>query len=115
MNTGSSKQQVGKGGCRWILAAALGAAAAIPLSVTTAWAAPVTLNIVDVAGNLALTQDAIDNYVKKNPDKISKVTHTKAPSPNCPATEGHAGRGSKRHRLVLTGTDFSPPASNRAC
>ena len=31
-------------------------------------AAPVTINIVDVAGNLALTQDAIDAYQKKHPD-----------------------------------------------
>ena len=29
---------------------------------------PVTINIVDVAGDLALTQDAIDAYVKKHPE-----------------------------------------------
>ena len=107
MNTGSSKQRVGKGGCRWILAAALGAAAAIPLSITPAWAAPVTLNIVDVAGNLALTQDAIDNYVKKNPDKISKVTYTKAPSPELPGKlKAMQGAGRSDIDMVLTGTDF---------
>ena len=107
MSTGSSRQQVGKGGCRWILAAALGAAAAIPLSVSPAWAAPVTLNIVDVAGNLALTQDAIDNYVKKNPDKISKVTYTKAPSPELPGKlKAMQGAGRSDIDLVLTGTDF---------
>ena len=31
-------------------------------------AAPVTINIVDVAGNLALTQDAIEAYAEKHPD-----------------------------------------------
>ena len=107
MSTGSSRQQVGKGGRRWNLAAVLGAAAAIPLSATLAWAAPVTLNIVDVAGNLALTQDAIDNYVKKNPDKISKVTYTKAPAPELPGKlKAMQGAGRSDIDLVLTGTDF---------
>jgi putative spermidine/putrescine transport system substrate-binding protein len=102
-----SKQQVGKGGRRWILAAVLGAAATVPLSATPAWAAPVTLNIVDVAGNLALTQDAIDNYVKKNPDKISKVTYTKAPAPELPGKlKAMQGAGRSDIDLVMTGTDF---------
>jgi putative spermidine/putrescine transport system substrate-binding protein len=56
--------------------------------------APVTINIVDVAGNLALTQDAIDAYQKKHPDVISKISFTKAPAPELPGKlEGDAGRG----------------------
>jgi putative spermidine/putrescine transport system substrate-binding protein len=110
MSTGSSKQQVNVGGRHWILTAmvaALGAVASIPASVTPALAAPVTLNIVDVAGNLALTQDAIDAYVKKNPDKISKVTYTKAPAPELPGKlKAMQGAGRSDIDMVLTGTDF---------
>jgi putative spermidine/putrescine transport system substrate-binding protein len=110
MNTSSGLQQAGKGGRRWILAAvaaALGAVALVPAGVTPAAAAPVTLNIVDVAGNLALTQDAIDAYVKKNPDKISKVTYTKAPAPELPGKlKAMQGAGRSDIDLVLTGTDF---------
>ena len=104
MNTSSSFEQAGKGG-RWmrsLVVVALGAA----FSAMPAWAAPVTLNIVDVAGNLALTQDAIDNYVKKNPDKISKVTYSKAPAPELPGKlKAMQGAGRSDIDLVLTGTD----------
>ena len=67
---------------------------------------PVTLNIVDVAGNLALTQPAIENYVKKNPDKVSKVTFNKAPAPELPG-KLKAQQAAKRLDIdmVLTGAD----------
>ena len=42
---------------------------------------PVTLNIVDVAGNLALTQDAIEAYQKSHSTLLAKVNFTKAPAP----------------------------------
>ena len=45
---------------------------------------PVTINIVDVAGDLALTQDAFELYAKKNPNRVSKFTFTKAPAPELP-------------------------------
>ncbi|MEK8106174.1 hypothetical protein NKG94_15180 [Micromonospora sp. M12] len=41
----------------------------------------VTLNVLDVAGNLQLTQGMIDEFVSKNPDVISRVTYSKAPAP----------------------------------
>ena len=47
-------------------------------------ASPVSLNIVDVAGNLALTQTAIENYRKAKPDWVSKISFSKAPSPEMP-------------------------------
>ncbi len=110
MKNSSTLQQVGKGSRRWILravVAALGAAALLPGGSAPAWAAPVTLNIVDVAGNLALTQDAIDNYVKKHPEVISKVTYTKAPAPELPGKlKAMQGAGRSDIDLVLTGTDF---------
>ena len=34
----------------------------------------VSLNILDVAGNLQLTQPMIDDFVAKNPDIVTKVT-----------------------------------------
>src|SRR5437762_14280254 len=72
--------------CRWsvLAAAAIGAGAWLGLAAGPAVAAPVTLNVVDVAGNLALTQDAIEAYQKKHPDLVAKVTFTKAPAPEPP-------------------------------
>jgi putative spermidine/putrescine transport system substrate-binding protein len=37
--------------------------------------------VVDVAGNLALTQEALEAYRTKNPQLVSKITYTKAPAP----------------------------------
>jgi putative spermidine/putrescine transport system substrate-binding protein len=45
---------------------------------------PVTLNFVDVAGNLALTQKAIEAYRDKNPKLVSTVNFSKAPAPELP-------------------------------
>ena len=42
---------------------------------------PITISIVDVAGDLALTQDAIEAYGKKNPNLVAKFNFTKAPAP----------------------------------
>ena len=110
MKTSSTMQQVGKGGRRWILravVAALGAAALTIGGVTPALAAPVTLNIVDVAGNLALTQDAIDAYVKKHPEAISKVTYTKTPRRNCRESSRRCREpGAATSTSCSTGTDF---------
>jgi putative spermidine/putrescine transport system substrate-binding protein len=67
---------------------------------------PITLNVVDVAGNLALTQDAIENYRAKHPNLVSRITFTKAPAPELPG-KIKAQQGAKRVDidLVLTGTD----------
>ena len=68
---------------------------------------PVTINVVDVAGNLALTQDAIQNFASKNPKLISKVNFTKAPAPELPGKlKAMQGAGRSDIDLVLTGTDF---------
>ncbi|MEV8567472.1 extracellular solute-binding protein [Streptomyces sp. NPDC051322] len=67
---------------------------------------PVTLNILDVAGNLQLTQGMIDAFVKQHPDIISKVTYSKAPAPDLAGkikAQQQAGR--VQIDLVLTGTD----------
>ena len=99
---------------RAVLHAALGAAAAAVLAAVAPANAqapampksPVTLNIVDVAGNLALTQGAIENYVKKHPELVAKVNFTKATAPELPG-KLKAMQGANRSDidLVLTGTD----------
>lgn len=68
---------------------------------------PVTINVVDVAGNLALTQDAFELYAKKNPGKVAKFVFTKAPSPELPGKlKAMQAAGRSDIDLVLTGTDF---------
>ena len=67
---------------------------------------PVALNIVDVAGNLALTQKAIEAYAAKNPKLVSKVSFAKAPAPELPG-KIKAQQGASRLDIdgVLTGID----------
>ncbi len=48
-------------------------------------ASPVALNIIDVAGNLQLTQSAIEKFAKDNPKLISRLNFSRAPSPELPA------------------------------
>src|SRR5689334_1067932 len=68
---------------------------------------PVTINVVDVAGDLALTQDAIQNFANKNPKLVSKVNFTKAPAPELPGKlKAMQAAGRSDIDLVLTGTDF---------
>jgi putative spermidine/putrescine transport system substrate-binding protein len=62
-------------------AAAFGRSAFADLALPTS---PVTLNIVDVAGNLALTQKAIEAYRDKNPKLVSQISFSKAPAPELP-------------------------------
>ncbi len=69
-------------------------------------ASPVTLNIVDVAGNLALTQAAIENYRKAKPDWVSRIIFSKAPSPELPGKlKAQQDANQVDIDLVLTGTD----------
>src|SRR5438067_7199940 len=65
----------------------------------------VSLNILDGAGNLQLTQPMIDDFVKQHPDVISKVTYSKGPAPEL-AGKIEAQQNANRVDidLVLTGT-----------
>lgn len=68
--------------------------------------APVALNIVDVAGNLALTQKAIENYRKLKPNLVSKFTFNKAPAPELPGKiKAQQDAGRVDIDAVLTGID----------
>src|SRR3954468_20003920 len=66
----------------------------------------VTLNILDVAGDLQLTQGMIDEYVAKNGDQIGKVTYSKATAPEL-VGKVKAQQNANRVDidLVLTGVD----------
>jgi putative spermidine/putrescine transport system substrate-binding protein len=67
---------------------------------------PVTLNILDVAGNLQLTQPAIDAFKAKYPNIVSNVTTTTATSPElAPKVQAQQQAGNVQIQLVLTGTD----------
>ncbi|AVT35400.1 ABC transporter substrate-binding protein [Plantactinospora sp. BB1] len=67
---------------------------------------PVVLNILDVAGNLQLTQAMIDDFVAKNSDTVSRVTYSKSPSPEL-VGKVKAQQAANRVEidLVLTGVD----------
>ncbi|GAA3297146.1 extracellular solute-binding protein [Dactylosporangium vinaceum] len=68
--------------------------------------APVALNILDVAGNLQLTQGMIDEFTQKNPKVISKVTYSKATAPELAGKiKAQQDAGRVDIDLVLTGVD----------
>lgn len=90
----------------------MGAAAAGAALPSAAFAAlslpkhPVEVTIVDVAGNLALTQKAIESYRQAKPGVVSRFAFTKAPAPELPAKIGAMQQaGQMGIDLVLTGTD----------
>jgi len=66
----------------------------------------VTLNILDVAGNLQLTQGMIDDFAGRNKDQIAKVTYSKATAPEL-VGKIKAQQDANRVDidLVLTGVD----------
>ena len=66
----------------------------------------VTLNILDVAGNLQLTQRMIDEFVSQHPDVVAKVTYSKATAPELAGkVKAQQDAGRVDIDLVLTGTD----------
>ncbi|HET9172883.1 MAG TPA: extracellular solute-binding protein [Actinospica sp.] len=109
---------------RALLGSAVGAAAALPIlsacsapstavansspaaSLAATPSSPVTLNILDVAGNLALTKPAIEAFASANPHIVSGVTYTTGTAPQVPAKlKAEQAGGNVQTSLVLTGTD----------
>ncbi|WEX74191.1 extracellular solute-binding protein [Sinorhizobium numidicum] len=69
-------------------------------------ASPVTITVVDVAGNLALTQGMFENYAAAKPEWVSNFAFTKAPAPELPSKiKAQQAAGKVDIDLVLTGTD----------
>ncbi|HLY90968.1 MAG TPA: extracellular solute-binding protein [Acetobacteraceae bacterium] len=86
--------------------AALGAGRAFAASAPALPSSPVTLNVVDVAGQLQLTQGAIDAFAKANANLVSKITYSQAPAPELPGKiKAQQAAKSVDIDLVLTGTD----------
>lgn len=106
-------------------AALLGSLAALAMAVTACGGAPsnhvssvkpadvpdspksaVTLNILDIAGNLQLTKGMIENFVKANPDVVKDVKYTTAPAPDMAGKlQAEQQGGNSTTSLVLSGTD----------
>jgi putative spermidine/putrescine transport system substrate-binding protein len=93
--------------------AACGAPSSPASSATSAPAAlaqtpskPVTLNILDVAGNLQLTKPAIDAFKGKYPQIVADVTTSTGTAPDlAPKVQAQQQGGNVQIQLVLTGTD----------
>jgi putative spermidine/putrescine transport system substrate-binding protein len=67
---------------------------------------PVALTILDVAGNLQLTQGMIDEFVKEHSDIVSRVTTTQAPAPELAGKiKAQQKAGRVGIDVVLTGVD----------
>lgn len=68
--------------------------------------APVALNVVDVAGNLALTQPIFDNFAAQNRNLVSRFTFNKAPAPELPGKIKAQQRANRVDiDLIISGTD----------
>jgi len=88
------------------------ALAGLPMFGGSAFAAlkppakPVVLTVADVAGNLALTQAALQLYADTKPEWVSRIAFTKAPAPELPSKlKAQQAAGRVDIDLVLTGTD----------
>ncbi len=67
---------------------------------------PQTINIIDVGGQLALTQKAIEKYGKAHPELVSRFTFTKAPAPELAGKiKAQQSAGRVDIDIVLSGTD----------
>jgi putative spermidine/putrescine transport system substrate-binding protein len=93
----------------WCLRAGVAAVALATFSLAEAQTppmpkTPVTINVIDVAGDLALTQAAIEAYQAKHPELVSKVTFNKAPAPELAGKlKAMQAAGRSDIDLVLTG------------
>lgn len=69
-------------------------------------AKPVKLSIIDVAGNLQLTQPAIEAFKAANPKLVSDIEYMKATAPELPAKiKAQQMAGNVSTTMVLTGYD----------
>ena len=86
--------------------ATLGAGHARAASAPALPPAPVSLNVIDVAGQLQLTQAAMESFAKTNSKLVSKIAFSQAPAPELPGKlQAQQAAGRVDIDLVLTGTD----------
>ena len=85
----------------------LGGAAVLASGIGTARAdAAVGINIVDAAGNLALTREGFENFRKANPSRVNRITYTQATAPEIPGKlRAQQAAGRVDIDIVLGGND----------
>jgi putative spermidine/putrescine transport system substrate-binding protein len=67
---------------------------------------PVTLSVIDVGGQLSLTQNAVQSFVNANPKLVSKINFAQAPAPELPGKiKAQQAAGRVDIDLVMSGTD----------
>ncbi len=72
---------------------------------------PVTLNLVDVAGDLEVLQPIIENYIKKFPDRLAKVNFSDGDATEIAGKlKAQEDAGKLQIDLLLTGNDALAPA-----
>lgn len=92
---------------RRALLAGAAALATGPVAAQTAKPkSPLSITVVDVAGNLALTQKAFEAYRRAKPEMVGRFVFTKAPAPELPS-KLRAQQAANRVDIdiVLTGSD----------
>jgi putative spermidine/putrescine transport system substrate-binding protein len=69
-------------------------------------ASPISLSIIDVAGNLQLTRPAFEDYAKAKPKLVAAINFTQATAPELPGKlRAQQAAGRVDIDMVLTGTD----------
>ncbi len=77
-----------------------------PVAIPPFPSAPITLQIIDVGGQKQLVQGIINNYVKANPDKVSKIDIISDTAPNLPGRlKSQEDAGKLDTSMVLSGFD----------
>src|SRR6267143_5433341 len=67
---------------------------------------PITISVIDVAGDLSSTRAIIENYQKANPQKVKAVNFQRAPAPELPAKiKAQQDAGRVDVNLLLVGQD----------
>ena len=103
MDTKTTRRAV-LGSAAGIAALAAGARAQ---TAPTLPSSPVSLNIVDVGGQLQLTQRAFEAYRDANPKLVSRMSFTQAPAPELPGKlQAQQRAGRVDIDMVLGGTDI---------
>jgi len=67
---------------------------------------PVTINVLDVAGNLQLTKQMMENFKAAHPEIVANITYTTATAPELAGKlQAQQAGGNAQISLVMTGTD----------
>ncbi len=68
--------------------------------------APVTINVLDVAGNLQLTKQMMENFKAAHPEIVADITYSTATAPELAGKlQAQQAGGNAQISLVMTGTD----------